>query len=200
MCMAANGQGELSAAGLSIAAVLVVIYFLLNFWSVKVFAGTNSAITFFKLIVPAATAIALLCTGFHPGNFHIGVHGGVHVGTLGIDAHGSSDQRDRLQLQRFSKPRQSGRRGPQPRPQRTLRHLRLDRAQHRGVSPAARWRFSARWRPEHLHEGWAALEYSSPFAQLALALNLNWLAILLYADAFVSPSGTGTPIRRPPRA
>ncbi len=48
------------------------------------------------------------------------------------------------------------------------------------------------WRPEHLHEGWAALEYSSPFAQLALALNLNWLAILLYADAFVSPSGTGT--------
>jgi amino acid transporter len=46
--------------------------------------------------------------------------------------------------------------------------------------------------PEHLHEGWAALEYSSPFAQLALALNLNWLAVLLYADAFVSPSGTGT--------
>src|SRR6185437_7040393 len=39
---------------------------------------------------------------------------------------------------------------------------------------------------------WAALEYSSPFAQLAIALNLNWLAILLYADAFVSPSGTGT--------
>ena len=46
--------------------------------------------------------------------------------------------------------------------------------------------------PEHLSEGWAALEYSSPFAQLALALNLNWLALLLYADAFVSPSGTGT--------
>ncbi len=46
--------------------------------------------------------------------------------------------------------------------------------------------------PDHLSEGWAAMEYSSPFAQLALALNLNWLAILLYTDAFVSPSGTGT--------
>jgi amino acid transporter len=46
--------------------------------------------------------------------------------------------------------------------------------------------------PEHLHEGWAALEFSSPFAQLALALNLNWLAVLLYADAFASPSGTGS--------
>jgi amino acid transporter len=39
--------------------------------------------------------------------------------------------------------------------------------------------------------GWAGLSYSSPFAQLALAINLNWLALLLYADAFVSPSGTG---------
>ena len=51
---AANGQGELSVPGLCICAVLVVVYFLVNFWSVKVFAGTNSAITFFKLIVPAA--------------------------------------------------------------------------------------------------------------------------------------------------
>jgi len=79
---AANGQGELSHSGLWIAAVLVVIYFLVNFWSVKIFANTNSAITFFKLIVPAATAIALMCTSFHPQNFHIGVHGGPHVGNL----------------------------------------------------------------------------------------------------------------------
>jgi amino acid transporter len=79
---AANGQGELSTAGLSISAVLVVIYFLLNFWSVKVFADTNSAITFFKLIVPAATAVALMCTGFHWQNFQVGIHGGQHVGSV----------------------------------------------------------------------------------------------------------------------
>jgi amino acid transporter len=79
---AANGQGELTIAGISISAVLVVIYFLVNFWSVKVFADTNSAITFFKLIVPAATAIALMCTGFHWENFHVGIHGGPHVGNV----------------------------------------------------------------------------------------------------------------------
>jgi amino acid transporter len=39
--------------------------------------------------------------------------------------------------------------------------------------------------------GWHGIEFSSPFAQLALILNLHWLAMLLYADAFVSPSGTG---------
>src|SRR5260221_13221914 len=79
---AANGQGELTFPGLMISAVLVVAYFLVNFWSVKVFANTNSAITFFKLIVPAATAVALMCSGFHPENFHVGAHGGPHVGNL----------------------------------------------------------------------------------------------------------------------
>ena len=51
---ASHGHGELTLPGIAICAVLVVLYFLVNFWSVKVFAGTNSAITFFKLIVPAA--------------------------------------------------------------------------------------------------------------------------------------------------
>src|SRR6202789_4243485 len=77
---AANGQGELTLSFLTISAARVGVYFLLNFWSVKVFADTNSAIPFFKLIVPAATAVALVCTGFHWENFHIGIHGGRHVG------------------------------------------------------------------------------------------------------------------------
>src|ERR1700731_3044712 len=73
---AVNGQGELSVAGLWIAAVLVVIYFLFNFWSVKVLGSSNSAIPFFKLIVPAGSGIALMSTGFHWENFQLGVHGG----------------------------------------------------------------------------------------------------------------------------
>src|ERR1700692_1103138 len=76
---AASGRGELTVPGLLISAGLVVIYFLINFWSVKVFAGTNSAITFFKLIVPAATAIALMFAGFHWPNFPGGIHGGPHA-------------------------------------------------------------------------------------------------------------------------
>ncbi len=50
--------------------------------------------------------------------------------------------------------------------------------------------------PAQLLSGWSTLQYSSPFAQLALALNLNWLALLLYGDAFISPSGTGTTYNR----
>jgi len=46
--------------------------------------------------------------------------------------------------------------------------------------------------PEMLaRAGWHGIDFRSPFAELALLVNLNWLAVLLYADAFVSPSGTG---------
>jgi amino acid transporter len=188
---AANGQGELSVAGLSISAVLVVIYFLVNFWSVKVFADTNSAITFFKLIVPAATAVALMCSGFHPENFHIGVHGGAHVGNLAAILTAVATSGIVFSYNGFQSPvnlageaRHPGRSVPFA----IFGSIALSTVVYLLLQVA----FLGSVAPEHLGEGWAALEYSSPFAQLALALNLNWLAILLYADAFVSPSGTGT--------
>jgi amino acid transporter len=188
---AANGQGELSVAGLSISAVLVVLYFLVNFWSVKVFADTNSAITFFKLIVPAATAVALMCSGFHPENFHIGVHGGAHVGNLAAILTAVATSGIVFSYNGFQSPvnlageaRHPGRSVPFA----IFGSIALSTVVYLLLQVA----FLGSVAPEHLGEGWAALEYSSPFAQLALALNLNWLAILLYADAFVSPSGTGT--------
>jgi amino acid transporter len=188
---AANGQGELSFAGLSISAVLVVIYFLVNFWSVKVFADTNSAITFFKLIVPAATAIALMCSGFHSENFHVGVHGGQHVGNLASILTAVATSGIVFSYNGFQSPvnlageaRNPGRSVPFA----IFGSIALSTVVYLMLQVA----FLGSVSPQHLGEGWAALEYSSPFAQLALALNLNWLAILLYSDAFVSPSGTGS--------
>jgi amino acid transporter len=188
---AANGQGELSAAGLAISAALIIVYFLVNFWSVKIFAATNSAITFFKLIVPAATAIALMCSSFHPENFHVGVHGGSHVGNLASILTAVATSGIVFSYNGFQSPvnlageaRHPGRSVPFA----IIGSIALSTVVYLMLQVA----FLGSVAPEHLSEGWAALEYSSPFAQLALALNLNWLAILLYADAFVSPSGTGS--------
>lgn len=46
--------------------------------------------------------------------------------------------------------------------------------------------------PSHLlaSAGWHGINFSSPFAQLALTLNLTWLSILIYADALISPAGS----------
>jgi amino acid transporter len=188
---AAHGRGELTVPGLLICAVLVIIYFLVNFWSVKVFAGTNSAITFFKLIVPAATAIALMCTGFHAQNFHVGIHGGRHVGNAASILTAVATSGIVFSYNGFQSPVNLA--GEAHRPGRSIPiaifgSLVLSTVVYLLLQIA----FLGAVGPEHLTEGWSALEYSSPFAQLALALNLNWLALLLYADAFVSPSGTGT--------
>ncbi len=187
---ARNGQGELTVGGLSISAVLVVFYFLVNFWSVRIFANTNSAITFFKLIVPAATAIALVCTEFHWENFQVGIHGGQHVGNLAAILTAVATSGIVFSYNGFQSPvnlageaRHPGRSVPLA----IFGSIALSTVVYLMLQVA----FLGSVSPQHLSEGWAALEYSSPFAQLALALNLNWLALLLYADAFVSPSGTG---------
>src|SRR6185312_6719163 len=39
--------------------------------------------------------------------------------------------------------------------------------------------------------GWHCINFSSPFADLAIILGLQWLATLLFIDAVISPSGTG---------
>ena len=188
---AANGQGELTVPGLSISAVLVVIYFLVNFWSVKVFASTNSAITFFKLIVPAGTAVALMFTSFHWENFQVGVHGGQHVGNLASILTAVATSGIVFSYNGFQSPVNLA--GEARHPGRSVPFAIFGSiALASVVYILLQVAFLGAVAPEHLHEGWAGLEYSSPFAQLALALNLNWLALLLYADAFVSPSGTGS--------
>jgi amino acid transporter len=188
---AANGNGELTRPGLAISAVLVVVYFLVNFWSVKVFASTNSAITFFKLIVPAATAIALMIAGFHWENFKVGIHGGAHVTDVAAILTAVATSGIVFSYNGFQSPvnlageaRNPGRSVPFA----IFGSIAISTVVYLLLQVA----FIGAVSPDHLLEGWAGLEYSSPFAQLAIALNLNWLAILLYADAFVSPSGTGS--------
>jgi amino acid transporter len=186
-----DGRGELTPPGIAIAAGLVIVYFLLNFWSVKLFARSNSAITLFKLVVPALTAVCLIASGFHTGNFSVGIDGGAHtldfaavltaVATAGIV----------FSYNGFQSPVNLA--GEAHNPGRniplaifgaialaTVVYLLLQIA-YLGTVP-----------PELLAKaGWKGIDFRSPFAELALLVNLNWLAMLLYADAFVSPSGTG---------
>ncbi len=41
-----------------------------------------------------------------------------------------------------------------------------------------------------LTNGWAHVVFTSPFANLAIALNMGWLAVILYTDAIISPAGS----------
>jgi amino acid transporter len=131
-----------------------------------------------------------MLSGFHAENFHVGIHGGEHVGDVAAILTAVATSGIVFSYNGFQSPVNLA--GEARHPGRSIPiaifgSLALSTVVYLMLQVA----FLGAVAPDHLHEGWSALEYSSPFAQLALALNLNWLALLLYADAFVSPSGTG---------
>lgn len=188
---APDGHGVLTPPGIAIAAALVVVYFLLNFWSVKLFARSNSAITMFKLVVPALAAITLIASGFHTENFSVGINGGPHVIDFAAVLTAVATAGIVFSFNGFQSPvnlageaRNPGRNVPLAIfgaiALATIVYVLLQVAYLGAV-------------PQELlaKTGWRGIDFSSPFADLAKLLGIAWLANLLFFDAFVSPSGTG---------
>ncbi|MDE2249508.1 MAG: APC family permease [Xanthomonadaceae bacterium] len=189
---AAPGKhGELSHLGLGIAAVLVVVYFLLNFWSVKLFARSNSLITIVKLIIPAATGIALIASGFHSENLAVGANGGTHANDFAAILTAVATAGIVFSFNGFQSPVNLA--GEARNPGRSIPFAIIGAiALATVVYVLLQIAYLGAVPPDLLaRAGWKGIDFSSPFAELAVLVNLNWLAILLYADAFVSPSGTG---------
>ena len=188
---APGGQGELAHAGLVIAAALVVVYFLLNFWSVKLFARSNTAITVFKLVVPAATGVLLIASGFHRENFSVGIHGGAHVTDFAAILTAVATAGIVFSYNGFQSPVNLA--GEARHPGRSLPFAILGSiAIATVVYILLQVAYIGSLPPALLAQaGWHGIDFSSPFADLAKMLGLFWLANLLFVDAFISPSGTG---------
>lgn len=180
---------ELTGTGVILASVLLVFYFFLNWFAITLFAKTNTAITVFKLVVPALTAGALLLAHFDSGN--ISGNGGftpngwssvfTAVAVSGIVWAYNGFQSP---LNMAGEARNPGKSLPKAVISSILISLVIYVALQvafLGAVPAA----------DLAHGGWKELSFNSPLADLATAWGLNWLALLLYADAFISPSGTG---------
>lgn len=187
--MVANG--ELTTYGLWASAALVLVYFALNYWGVKLFVKTNTAITTFKLVVPALTGVALIWASFNTVNFGDGTassfapYGWSAVFTA-VAASGIVFSFNGFQspVSLAGEARNPGKSIPFALIGSVLIAL--------VVYVLLQVAFIGAVSPHSIANGWHSLNFDSPLAQLALALNLNWLAMLLYLDAFVSPSGTGS--------
>ncbi|QPK89139.1 APC family permease [Bacillus velezensis] len=181
-------NGTLTGEGLGFASVLLIIYFLLNYWTVNLFSKANSLITIFKIIIPGLTIGALLFTGFHGGNFtsgsSIAPNGWASVltavATSGIVFAFNGFQSPINMAGEAKNPGKSI-------PIAVVGSLLVATVIYVLLQIA----FIGAVEPSMIVHGWSHLNFNSPFADLAIALNINWLVIILYADAFVSPSGTG---------
>jgi amino acid transporter len=186
-----GAPGELSPLGLTIAGALVIVYFLFNFWSVKLFAKSNTVITLFKLVIPALTGILLIASGFHPENFAVGIHGELHKTDFPAILTAVAIAGIVFSFNGFQSPVNLA--GEARNPGKaipfaivcsiglaTVIYVLLQVA-FIGTVP----------REMLANVGWHGIDFSSPFADLAIILGLQWLATLLFIDAVVSPSGTG---------
>jgi amino acid transporter len=178
---------QLTQPGVLLASVLLMIYFLLNFWGVKLFARSNNLITVFKIAVPTITGVALLLTAHHVSNLTGGVGGFLPYGGASLLT-AIATSGIVLSFNGFQSPLSLA--GEARRPERSVPFAMLGAVLVTAVVYVLlQIAFIGAVSPAMLAGGWNTLSFTSPFAQLAIALNLNWLAVTLYVDAFVSPSG-----------
>ncbi|NMP23161.1 APC family permease [Sulfobacillus harzensis] len=182
------GSSTLTTVGFVVAAALVVSFFVVNYFGVKLYARINSNMTWVKLVVPSLTAILLLVSGFHAGNFTqhggflpkgwTGVFSAISTGGIIFTFTGFRTMFDMA--------------GEAKNPRRDMSRALFLALGFVGVLYILlQLAFIGALPGSDLSHGWANVALTSPFANLAMVLNMSWLAIILYGDAIVSPMGTG---------
>ncbi|TCP29258.1 amino acid/polyamine/organocation transporter (APC superfamily) [Scopulibacillus darangshiensis] len=182
-----NGK-ELSTAGLLISAALVVVYFFVNYFTVQLFARVNTAITVFKFIIPGLVIIGLLVSGYNSDNFT--QYGGFMPNGWSGVLTAVSISGIVFAFNGFQSPINMAGEAKNPKfsvPFGVVASILIAGV----IYVLLQITFIGTITPDIIKSGWAHINLSSPFADLAFAWGLNWLVLLLFADAFISPSGTG---------
>ncbi|MDA8193624.1 MAG: APC family permease [Thermaerobacter sp.] len=189
-------KGVMTSAGFAFAVVLTIIFFVVNYYGIGMFKKVNTTATWFKLVVPAGTALILIAVAHHFGNITNPHFGGfapsgfaaslTAVGTTGI-VFAYLGFRQAIDLA-----------GEAKNPTRDVPraiiiailigivvYMLLEISFLVGVDPASLAKY-----------GWSGLtKYTAissfPFAGIASLLGLGWLSVILTVDGFVSPGGTG---------
>jgi amino acid transporter len=188
-----HANGTLTAAGILVAILLMAVFTTVNFLGVQKLAAVNNTATWWKIGVPLLTIFVLAITHFHAGNFAAASGGGFSpFGAHGIMS-AVSTSGIIFALLGFEQAIQLAGESRNPKrdiPRATIGSILIGatiyialQVAYISVLPAASFA-----------RGWAKLDYagiSGPWAGLATVVGLGWLATVLYADAIISPGGTG---------
>ncbi|NYD42520.1 amino acid permease [Nocardioides panaciterrulae] len=187
-----NGETvhTLTALGYGAAVVLMAVFVVVNYYGVRWFARVNNVLVWWKLFIILLVIAAFLFTAYNGENFSsqgfmpTGWHGvftaistsGVVFSYLGF--------RQGIELA-----------GETDNPRRNVPIAVIGSVLLTGVIYVAlQIAFIGALKPELLDKGWSNLSFANdfgPLAAVATLLGLGWLAVLLYADAIISPGDTG---------
>jgi amino acid transporter len=185
-----DGGRVLTSSGLVVAATLLLAFVIINLAGVRWLARANVAVTSWKIVIPLLACLGLIVYGFDGSNFTD--HGGFMP--TGMDGVFAAVAGGGVVFSLFGFRTVIDMAGEAKNPQRNvplamigavvvciLIYVLLQIA-FIGAVPEA-----------HLAGGWTKLAENvadGPFAAFATILGLQGLAVLLYIDAVVSPTGT----------
>lgn len=183
-------NGHISGKGLIVVFLFMAIFTLLNFWSVKVLTRFTNLISVFKIAIPLLTIILLMSSGFYVENFGQTASQFMPYGSSAI-FEATSVSGILLSYNAFQTVINIG--GEIKDPQKNIfRAITIALSIATFLYIMLQITYIGAIEPSELaRHGWKGLNFNSPFADIAILLGLNWMAILLYIDAFVSPFGTG---------
>jgi amino acid transporter len=183
-------NGTLDLTGLLVAALMMLLFAIINLTGAKLLSESNSIMVIWKTAIPVLTVIVLLALSFHASNFTAG-GGFAPYGAHGVFA--ALPAGVVFSLQGFEQAIQMG--GEARNPQRDIsRAVITAMLIGTAVYILLEIAFIAGLDPANLVHGWAnplTKGDFGPYATLATAAGATWLAALLYIDAFISPAGTG---------
>jgi len=185
-----KSNGTLSWQGLLVAIGLMALFTVINFLGVRRLANTNSAATWWKVAIPVLVIIVFASTHFHGSNF--GAGGFAPSGSEGVLS-AVSTSGIMFALLGFEQADQLAGESRNPQrdiPRAVLGSILLGTLIYIMLQVV----FIAALPASSYANGWENLSFkgdAGPFAGLATILGLGWLAGILYADAIISPSGTG---------
>lgn len=193
-----SGTLVLTPTGYAVAAVLMLLFSGINVMGVRWLSQTNKAATWWKIAVPVLAVVVLMITAFHTANFSgggSGKGGFMPFGWKGVFLAVASGGVIFAYLG-FEQAIQLG--GESKNPARNI-PLAVIGSMILGVILyiLLQVAYIAALQPSSLTKGWDMVTFGGkaalygPFAGLATALGVGWLATVLYIDAVVSPGGTG---------
>lgn len=183
-------NGNITFEGIGVVFLFMLIFTMINFWSVKIMTHFTNLISVFKILLPTLTIVTLICSGFHAQNFGSNIHAFMPYGSRSI-FEATSVSGIIMSYDAFQTVINMGGELKNPR-KNIVRGVLISMLVTAAIYIMLQVTFIGAVEPSMLAKvGWHGINFTSPFADLAIILGINWLVILLYLDAFVSPFGTG---------
>lgn len=180
--------GLLTNVGMLWAVLLLAAVVAVNFLAVRWVLAINSAATWWKLVIPVATIVVLMAYSFHPANM-VAHTAGVPISGVFTAVATAGIVFSFLGFQQAIALAGETRNPARYIPLALIGSVLVGMLIYVGLQVA----FITALDPRDVSGGWEHLHFAGmfgPLAAIAMSVGALWWAVVLYADAFVSPLGT----------